>query len=149
MGTNRPPDRQGLEVLDLDTSMHLLDLSPVGRVAFVDGGEPVVLPVNHLRDGHGVVFRTASGITLDAATRRRPMAFEVDGYDEDTRSGWSVLLRGHADLETDEEVLARLEEADLHPWADEIERPHWVRIIPSEISGRRIPDRETDGDADE
>jgi nitroimidazol reductase NimA-like FMN-containing flavoprotein (pyridoxamine 5'-phosphate oxidase superfamily) len=136
----RPADRQGLEILAPEDCLRLLDLSPVGRIAFVAAGEPVVLPVNHLRDGRSVVFRTASGLTLDAATRRASMAFEVDGYDEPTRTGWSVLLRGTSDLETDEEALARLDAEDLHPWADAVDRPHWVRIRASELTGRRIPE---------
>lgn len=137
---NQATDRQGLEVLDPETCLHLLDLSPVGRVAFVSAGEPVVLPVNHVRLGRRVYFRTASGITLDAAIQRATMAFEVDGYDEETRSGWSVLVRGDGDLEEDDEVLAELAECDLHPWADTVERPTWVRVLAMEVSGRRIPD---------
>ncbi len=138
---DRATDRQGLEVIAPESCLQLLDLSPVGRVAFVQAGEPVVLPVNHLRDGRSVVFRTASGITLDAAWRRATMAFEVDGYDQETRTGWSVLLRGRSDVETDDEAIERLQQADLHPWADEVDRPHWVRVRATEMSGRRIPDR--------
>lgn len=141
-----PTDRQGLEVLDPDTCLQLMDLSPVGRIAFIHAGEPVILPVNHLRDGHGVAFRTASGLTLDAATIRATMAFEVDGYDQETRTGWSVLIRGRSDLVDDSATVARLDEQELHPWADAVERPHWVRINATEVSGRRIPDRHTDSD---
>lgn len=136
----RPVDRQGLEVLAPSDCLRLLDLSPVGRVGFVAAGEPVILPVNHLRRGRSVVFRTASGLTLDAASRGAAMAFEVDGYDEATRTGWSVLLRGMSDLEVDRDTIARLEQQDLHPWADGVDRPHWVRVRASELSGRRIPD---------
>ncbi len=139
--TPQPTDRQGLEVLDPDTCLRLLDLSPVGRIAFISAGEPVILPVNHVRDGRGVAFRTASGLTLHAATVRTSMAFEVDGYDEATRTGWSVLLRGTCDLVDDADEIARLEGQDLHPWADSVERPHWIRLHASEMSGRRIPDR--------
>lgn len=137
----RPTDRQGLEVLDPDTCLKLLDLSPVGRIAFISAGEPVILPVNHVRDGLGVAFRTTSGLTMHAATVRASMAFEVDGYDEETRTGWSVLLRGRCDLVDDDEAIARLDALDLHPWADDVERPHWVRLGAAELSGRRIPDR--------
>jgi nitroimidazol reductase NimA-like FMN-containing flavoprotein (pyridoxamine 5'-phosphate oxidase superfamily) len=139
--TPMPTDWQGLEVLDTATCMRLLDLSPVGRIAFVHAGEPVILPVNHVRVGMGVAFRTASGSTLDAAQRRAPMAFEVDGYDEGTRTGFSVLVRGTSDLELSDEEVARLEEIDVHPWADSHPRSNWIRIHPSDISGRRIPDR--------
>lgn len=136
--TTLPTDRQGLEVLDHFTCMLLVGHAPVGRVAFMHAGEPLVLPVNHLREGRTVVFRTASGATLDAAIDRRTVAFEVDDYDTHHRTGWSVVLRGSMDIVDDEDEIARLEERDLHPWADAVERPHWVRVRPTEISGRRI-----------
>lgn len=139
-----PTDWQGLEVLDNATCMRLLDLTPVGRVAYVIAGEPVIWPVNHVRVGLGVAFRTATGTTLEAAQRRATMAFQVDGYDDETRTGYSVLVRGRSDVEVDEEELARLEGLQLQPWADEQARDNWVRIHPSEISGRRIPDRRPD-----
>ncbi len=138
-------DRQGLEVLDPDTCRRLLDLSPVGRVGYVHAGEPMVLPVNHVRDGHGIVFRTATGSTLDAASRREPMAFEVDGYDEVTMTGWSVLVRGRSDLVTDDDEVERLEAMDLHPWASDVDRPNWVRIGGTTISGRRISEGPSGG----
>lgn len=137
--SERPRDRQELEVLDLDTCWFLLSRSAVGRVAFVSGGEPMILPVNHVLHGHTVAFRVAEGAKLDAAVRRHPVAFEVDDYDLVFRSGWSVLVRGTADVEVDDAVLAELEAHDLVPWADGTERAHWIRIHPTEISGRRIP----------
>ncbi|MBY5161966.1 pyridoxamine 5'-phosphate oxidase family protein [Salsipaludibacter albus] len=138
MDSSTALDRQGLVVLDPDTCRRLLDLSPVGRVAYVHAGEPMILPVNHLRDGHGVVFRSATGSTLDAASRREPMAFEVDGYDEKTMTGWSVLVRGRSDLVTDPDEVERLAARDLHPWADGVDRPTWVRIGGTTVTGRRI-----------
>lgn len=139
----RPVDREGLEVLANERCLELIDLAPVGRIAFVSSGEPHILPVNHIRIDSRVHFRSASGLTLLAATRQAMMAFEVDGYDEATRTGWSVLVRGSSQFEDDEQVLAELEARDLHPWADQIERRHWVTITTEELSGRRIPDPAT------
>lgn len=133
-----PTDRQGLEIIDYFTCMLLVGHAPVGRVAFMHAGEPLVLPVNHLREGRTVAFRTASGATLDAAIDRRTAAFEVDEYDDVHRTGWSVVMRGRMDLVEDAEEVARLEARELHPWADAVDRPHWVRIRPTEVSGRRI-----------
>lgn len=137
-----PRDRQQLEVLDLETCLELIDETPVGRIAFVAGGEPAVLPVNHVLDGRTIAFRTAPGSKLETAARRGSVAFEVDAYDEERREGWSVLVRGVADVEMDDEAIAELEAHDLHPWADGVERASWVRIRPNEISGRRIPARD-------
>ena len=136
-----PIDREGLEILGTDECLRLMARAKVGRIAFVDAGEPMVLPVNHALDGHDVVFRSASGSKLDAAWGARPVAFEVDAFDELGRVGWSVLVRGTADIVTDPRECERLDTLELRPWADAVPRSEWIRIRPTEISGRRIRPR--------
>jgi nitroimidazol reductase NimA-like FMN-containing flavoprotein (pyridoxamine 5'-phosphate oxidase superfamily) len=128
-------DHQGLEVIAPEECWQLLADSPVGRVAFNEAGEPMVLPVNHAVVGHRVVFRTLRGSLLHEALMAEPVAFQVDSFDVIGRTGWSVLVRGVADLAEDPEELEKLE---LHPWADSVEREDWVQIRAEEISGRRI-----------
>lgn len=128
-------DHQGLEVLPPEECWKLIGSSPVGRISFVDEGSPMILPVNHAVVGHRVVFRTARGTLLHEALMGRPVAFEVDGFDEAERSGWSVVLRGLAGLADDEDSLDGL---GLRPWADAVDRNDWVSVIPDEVSGRRI-----------
>jgi len=133
MGNADPTlDHQGLEVLDPATCWDLVARTPVGRIAFVEGGEPMVLPVNHAVVGHRVVFRTFGGSLLHEALLREPVAFEVDDFDPSTRTGWSVVVRGIADL-ADPPT-----DVDLHPWADRVARDDWVQVRAEEISGRRI-----------
>lgn len=128
-------DHQGLEVIGPDECWQLVRDTPVGRVAFNDAGEPMVLPVNHAVVGHHIVFRTLRGSLLHEALMAEPVAFQVDGFDPLERTGWSVLVRGVADLAEDLDQLAELE---LHPWADTVDRDDWVQIRTEEISGRRI-----------
>jgi uncharacterized protein len=136
MDSTRPSlDHQGLEVIAPEECWQLLADSPVGRVAFNEAGEPMVLPVNHAVVGHRVVFRTLRGSLLHEALMAEPVAFQVDGFDAIERTGWSVLVRGVADLAEDPDELEKLE---LHPWADAVEREDWVQIRAEEISGRRI-----------
>jgi uncharacterized protein len=132
-GTNI--DHQGLEVIGPEECWQLLASVPVGRVAFVDAGEPMVLPVNHAVVGHRVVFRTRPGTLLHEALMREPVAFQVDEFDRARRCGWSVLVRGVADLAEDPDTLWSTE---LDAWADGVERDDWVEIRAEEISGRRI-----------
>ena len=127
-------DHQGLEVIDLDECWRLIDQSPVGRIAFIEAGEPTVFPVNHTTVGRRIVFRTARGAALHQALNDRPIAFEVDDFDVDTMTGWSVLVRGTATIAPDLED----EPVDLVPWADSIDRNDWVAVIGSEVTGRRI-----------
>lgn len=138
MPTTPATDRHGLEVLDLAQSLSLLESVPVGRVAFSDGGAITILPVNHLVNGTTVVFRTASGAKFDTAIMRRPMAFEVDHWDGDDHAGWSVLIRGRADLVEDEALVALLEARGLRSWVDTRHDRSWVQIRADEVTGRRL-----------
>jgi len=128
-------DHQGLEVLDAEECWELLASIPVGRVAFVQAGEPMVLPVNHAVVGRRVVFRTRPGSLLHEALMREPVAFQVDDFDPVRRSGWSVLVRGVADLAEDPDALWSTE---LDAWADSVDRDDWVEIRAEEVTGRRI-----------
>jgi nitroimidazol reductase NimA-like FMN-containing flavoprotein (pyridoxamine 5'-phosphate oxidase superfamily) len=102
----------------------------------------VVLPVNYVMDGQDPVFRTARGSKLSAAEGQNVVAFEADDYDERTRSGWSVLVNGRAHAIYEEAEIQRLSRLGLRPWVSAADRPFWIRIHPTSISGRRIPDLE-------
>lgn len=138
MSIDTARDHQGLEVLSADECWARLGARPVGRIAFVDAGEPMILPVNHAVTGRRIVFRTARGALLHEALMNRPVAFEVDGFEEATRTGWSVLVRGQARLADD---VAGLDDLGLSPWADAIDRDDWVQIVAEEVTGRRITGR--------
>ena len=131
-------DHQGLEVIPPEECWQLLRDAPVGRVAFVEAGDPMVLPVNHAVVGHRIVFRTLRGSLLHEALMAASVAFQVDGVDPVQRTGWSVLVRGVADLAEDPDELAKL---GLQPWADTVDRDDWVQIRPDEVTGRRIVPR--------
>ena len=134
-----PADHAGLEILPFDTCLRLLATAPVGRVSFFAEGEIVVLPVNYVMDGQDPIFRTARGSKLSAAQGQNVVAFEADGYDERTRSGWSVLVNGRADAIYEEAEIRRLSRLGLHPWVTAVDRPFWIRIRPTAISGRQTP----------
>lgn len=123
--------------LSVEECHALLGQRHLGRLAFIDGGLPLILPVNYVLDNGSVVFRTDNGSKLDAAVRGSPLAFEVDGVNEINRTGWSVLARGHSELVTDSDVLDRLRRLPLVPWAPGA-KPHYVRLAADEITGRRI-----------
>jgi uncharacterized protein len=134
-----PIDHAGLEVLPFDSCLSLLAAVAVGRVGFVAGGEVVVLPVNFVMDGQNVVFRTASGSKLASAEDGSVVAFEADNYDDITRSGWSVLVSGRAEVVEDDAEIGRLTQLGLSSWASALDRPFWIRIRPTSVSGRRTP----------
>jgi nitroimidazol reductase NimA-like FMN-containing flavoprotein (pyridoxamine 5'-phosphate oxidase superfamily) len=129
--------RTGLEVLDHDECVALLDRSKLARIAVVVGGQPLVFPVNFTLDCDAVVFRTDEGTKLHAA-RNGPVAFECDGVDSVYHTGWSVLGTGKAEEIVNAAELARLARLPLGPWGPG-PKSTWVRIRPRTLTGRRIP----------
>jgi len=137
MGNADPTlDHQGLEVLDPATCWDLVARTPVGRIAFVEGGEPMVLPVNHAVVGHRVVFRTFGGSLLHEALLREPVAFEVDDFDRAARNGWSVTVTGQARQVVDPVELERLSLLGLEPYASG--RDNFVVVPVQLVTGRRV-----------
>jgi uncharacterized protein len=97
----------------------------------------VALPVNFVVDQHSVLFRTDEGTKLAVASRGARVAFEVDGTEEATRTGWSVLVRGEAVEVTDPAELERVRQLPLYPWAPGA-KARYIRILPTVLTGRRI-----------
>ena len=123
--------------------LRLLASVPVGRVGFVADGEVVVLPVNHVVDGQDVIFRTAYGSKASAAGGQDRAAFEADHYNEQTRTGWSVLVTGRAEVVDAEADIQRLglslSRLGVYPWVTAARHPFWIRIRPTSVSGRQTP----------
>ena len=95
-----PQDHPG-RLLDLapEECWTLAASQPVGRLAWNGTEGPTVVPVNfEVTDGR-VRLRTAAYSALARECDDSVVAFEVDDFDADQRSGWSVLMRGRAHLE--------------------------------------------------
>jgi len=133
--TETATDRGGLHVLDLATCLARIADRPLGRVAMLDRGGVVILPVNHVVDGMTIGFRTATGTKLFHAIHGSEVGFEVDDFDATSRTGWSVLVQGTAALASDAETV-RLHHLSSPPWTLGAHR--WVVIHPQEISGREL-----------
>jgi uncharacterized protein len=136
VGERDVPD--GVEVLAEDECRDLLASGSLGRIAFSLGDQPEIFPVNYAADGSLVVFRTASGTKILEAVKRR-VAFEVDGWDPDTRYAWSVIVKGIAEEVTAaiDPFAAALRKLPVYPMAPG-EREQTIAVYPSEISGRRF-----------
>lgn len=141
MTESAPTDRHGLEVLPLAQCLTLLRSRPLGRLGYIDAGQPSIVPVNHLVDGSGIVFRSLSGAKLDSAVVGQPVAFQLDDHDPSRGTGWSVLVRGTAMLLDDPAEIARFAE-ELESWAvADPDEATWIRIVADDISGRRLTRR--------
>ena len=132
-----PTDHIGLEVLSNAECDALLDSTRIGRIAFVADGDVVIFPVNYRYIDHTIVFRTADGTKLEVAANHQPVAFEIDGYDLETKTArGDPLVTERRVLEDEEEAM--LAKLDLRPWAPLTQVRRWVRISPEEITGRKI-----------
>jgi Pyridoxamine 5'-phosphate oxidase len=65
------------------------------------------------------------------------VALEADEVDTATRSGWSVVVPGHASLVHDIDRLVALTHLDTRPWVRG-RSDHVIRIKVERITGRRL-----------
>ena len=128
---------KGTEVLDEAECWQLLESAAVGRLAVDIAGKPDIFPVNFVVDAGTILFRTAAGTKLAAAALLHHVAFEIDGYEPQSHTAWSVVIKGWAQqVEAMDEVFAA-EDAPLFPWVAS-KKPNFVRITPRELTGRRF-----------
>jgi uncharacterized protein len=130
---------QPAELIELDEAecLRLLAGTEIGRVVFTDSALPAAQPVTYLLDGEEIVFRTAGGSKLAAATRNAVVAFQVDQIDPGTRTGWTVLGVGEAYEVIVPERLAELAERMPPPWAPN-RTAHTIAIPLQRLTGRRL-----------
>ena len=133
--------RTWLEILGTEACWDLLDTTPVGRLAVVTDNRPEIFPVNYATVDRTVVFRTEAGSKLSALDGNPSVCFEIDGLDVASRSGWSVLVQGRATTVRTPEGMSALRALPLDVWTAG-EKPHFVRITPTVITGRRIHPRD-------
>jgi nitroimidazol reductase NimA-like FMN-containing flavoprotein (pyridoxamine 5'-phosphate oxidase superfamily) len=127
----------GLELLTEEEARGLLATGEVGRVGITIGAMPAIFPVNYRVIDGWIVFRTAPGSKMSAASQGAVVAFEVDDYQLADRTGWSVLAVGPAEVVHDLDMSFKVRDVGLEPLAGG-RRTTIVRIQPTFVSGRRI-----------
>jgi len=126
-----------LRTLSPEECFELLQPGGIGRVGFAAATGVVILPVSFALSEKTIVLRTAPDTQL-AVYADGLVSFEADWVDAERREGWSVLVQGHAHRVTGEGAVQRLESrTQLQPWAAGA-RDLYIRIVPNQISGRRI-----------
>lgn len=121
-----------LRPLTYDECLRRLDAGNIGRVAITSHALPAIVPVNFVRSGERILFRTEPGGMLAHGCDGTVVAFEIDGLDATGFAGWSVLVVGAAQLLTtangDSGVVSALRGAD----------GQLVSIGLGQVSGREI-----------
>lgn len=130
-GDEGPP----VTVLSTEDSLALLSSAHLGRLVTVLDGRPEIFPVNYVVQRGTVLFRTAEGTKLFSTVMNEHVLFEAD--DHDAAGGWSVIVRGNAEVLFGAEDIEDAEQAGLHPWVA-TQKLRFVRITLTEVSGRRF-----------
>lgn len=127
-------EERAVRELGPDECRRLLATQCMGRIAVSEPGSgPHVVPVNFVMYDGAIVFRTGDG-AKSRLLGNGPVSFQVDCADPYHRVGWSVLVRGHAD---EAPAAAIAEHVHVEPFAPG-DKPHWMRIVPEQITGRSI-----------
>ena len=127
-----------LREMTTDESVALLAAQAVGRAAICTPSGPYIVPVNYSVHEDSVVFRTAPYSVLGSYGWAGDIAFEVDHFDTDTRTGWSVVAVGRGEMVENAEDLADIRWAhEPKPWAEGT-KPLYLRLQWREVTGRRI-----------
>lgn len=123
--------------LDESTCIALLGVQHVGRL-IIPGDDPYVIPVNYTAVGGVVVFRTDRRPVIDAINEC-PVVFEVDMFDDRSKSGWSVVVRGKAhDITADTDLEHDTVSGTApRPWAPGV-KDCVVRISTDCVTGRLL-----------
>jgi nitroimidazol reductase NimA-like FMN-containing flavoprotein (pyridoxamine 5'-phosphate oxidase superfamily) len=141
--TGRSTAAAELEELDRGECLRLLGGNTVGRVLFTEGALPAAHPVTYLLDGEQVIFRTAAGGKLAAATRHHVVGFQADEIDPHTRIGWSVLGVGETYEVVTPTRLAELAARQPAPWFPD-RTGHTIAIPLQRLTGRRMHPTDTE-----
>jgi nitroimidazol reductase NimA-like FMN-containing flavoprotein (pyridoxamine 5'-phosphate oxidase superfamily) len=136
---NEPRGRAVLEELDRAECLSLLQTQRVGRLALVADGEVLIFPVNYAVSEDGVVVMRGAESAHFVNELSTRASFEVDHFEPDGSSGWSVVVSGMAFDVTDglDARSRKLREVEVDPWpADRYSR--CLAIVPERITGRRL-----------
>ena len=109
----------------------------IGRVGLSIRALPVVLPVNFTLLLDALVVCTSPGSKFEAACNRAIVAFEADGVELESRTGWSVLVQGRATVIDQPTELREGSGLSLAPWGNP-DAESFVRIGLDVVSGRRV-----------
>ncbi|MGZ8812846.1 MAG: pyridoxamine 5'-phosphate oxidase family protein [Mycobacterium sp.] len=125
-----------MDVLSAEESWHLLSSVTLGRLVTCVEGYPEIFPVNFVVQHRTVLFRTAEFATkLFTMVMNAHVVFEAD--DHNVSEGWSVIVKGTAQVINTSAEIEEAQRAQLLPWTAG-SKPRYVRVDPSEITGRRF-----------
>ncbi|MDO5682801.1 MAG: pyridoxamine 5'-phosphate oxidase family protein [Propionibacteriaceae bacterium] len=128
------------DTLPTEEIVALLRTHHIGRVAWESAHGPVILPVAYAWRAGEMAFRTATDSPLGDLVTPREVAFQIDDYDIETATGWSVLVSATTAQVIADDDLAAWQELLPEPWAPG-NRDCVIRLTPRTLSGRAVSRR--------
>lgn len=124
--------------LAFDECVRLLYAGVMGRIAINTPDGPQIVPMNYSVVEDSLLVATSPYSALGTYGDGRLVAFEVDQFDYDTHTGWSVVVRGRAGVVADPDDLQQIRRMwPPRPWAAGT-RNMYLRIPWTELSGRSL-----------
>lgn len=124
--------------LSRDECVRLLSAGIAGRVAVTTPTGPHIVPVNYAVMGESILLRTTPYSLLGTYGRDTMLCFEIDHFDYEVERGWSVVVRGRADIVDDADELERINTSwPPRTWATG-QRNLVIRIPWTEVTGRQL-----------
>jgi nitroimidazol reductase NimA-like FMN-containing flavoprotein (pyridoxamine 5'-phosphate oxidase superfamily) len=123
--------------------LRLISPGGIGRLAYSGPAGLTVLPVTYRLYEGTILFRTGQNspvgedLRTGIAGAEYKVAFEIDRLTLAGPEGWFVFIHGAAHHVDSDAERASVLQAGVEPWPTG-EREHFVRIIPTFITGRRI-----------
>ena len=93
-----------------------------------------MIPVNYVSTDRQIALQTHAYSAMAREVDRSPVAFQVDEFDESTRCGWSVLIRGTAHA-SDEPQRGSDSRPDVWPQGTKAFR---ISLAVTSVTGRRV-----------
>lgn len=125
-----------LRDLDDDECRVLLAGHGRGRLAWDDAERGLtVIPVNYVVVGDDIIVRTSVHTELARHFTPGRTAFQIDEYDDDAHTGWSVLARGTARSAQYDDVPDDGNRPTAWVLGD---RSFFIRIRIETLTGRRV-----------
>jgi hypothetical protein len=123
---------RSIQELDRAECLELLASATIGRLVYTYRALPQVIPVNFRLDDGAVVVRVGSRSHAAQTALDTVVAFQTDRIDEQTRTGWSVLVVGLS-----RRMDPAVEGDGLQPWVGG-EHDLYIKIALDQVSGRRL-----------
>ena len=132
-------DSPTLQELSTEESWRLAAAVGVCRIAWTAPDGPILVPVNHVVHERSVWIRTSAYSQLVREVDDARVALLIDDIDKETHLGWSVQLRGMAEIHFHIDQVP-MDVRHLETWAGAA-RPYWIQVHVRDVNGRRLAAR--------